>query len=161
MIQNDNRPLAMNAQTPRSPVSRAAKLGCGIVLPTVVFVIYQIVLLVSLDSGGGWDGMAIAFGSLVIVPALLIANCWTLFLPWQRKSTLFFAGTALPALVGVMELLMVHGPYGIRWAINAAFVAPFVWLWLFAIIIFTPFGYLTWRAIMRSNQARRQKPGTF
>lgn len=160
MMASDNPRPVIIVSNPRGPASRAARLGCGVVLPTILFVIYQILLLVSLDSGGGWDGIGIAFGSLIVVPGLLIANCWTLFLPWQRKSTLFFAGTALPALVSVMELLMVHGPYRIRWAINAAFVAPFVWLWLFAIILFTPLGYLTWRAIMRRNQERRQVPGT-
>lgn len=158
MIYGESRGLAMNAQTLRSPVSRSAKLGCGIVLPIVLFVIYQILLLVSLDSGGGWDGMAIAFGSLLIVPGLLIANCWTLFLSWPRKSTLFVAGTALPALVGVMELLMVHGPYRIRWAINAAFVAPFIGLWLFGIALFTPLGLLVWRAILRRIHARGYEP---
>lgn len=152
MTQSKNPLAELDVPDLRAPISRAAKLGCGVVLPAILFVIYQILLLVSLDSGGGWDGIALAFGSLVIVPGLLIANGWTLFLSWPRKSPLFFAGMALPALVGVMELLMVHGPYRIRWAINAAFVAPFPWLWLFAIALFSPLGFLTWRAARRRNR---------
>jgi hypothetical protein len=135
------------------PVSGGAKFGYGIFLPVVFFVACQILLILSLDSGGGWDGIGLAFGSLVIVPALLIANCWVLFIVWRRRSTVILAGTMLPAGIGAMEFLLVHGPFRIRWAVNAAFVAPFTWLWLFAALVFAPLAFFMLRPV-RGRQRR-------
>lgn len=123
-------------------VSGAAKLGYGVLLPAILFIVYQIVLIGSMNSTGGWEGMGIAFGSLVIVPALLIANCWVLFVAWMRRTAVMLAGIALPAVIGTAEYFLLHGPSWIRWAINAAFVAPFTWLWLFAMRLFAPLAFL-------------------
>lgn len=130
-----------NANVSSQAVSGAAKLSYGILLPILLFVFYQLVLIGSKDGSGSWDGMSIFFGSLFIVPALLIANCWVLFIAWTRKFSLILAGILLPTVIGAMEFFWMHGPSRIHSAINAAFVAPFAWLWLLAILLFAPLAF--------------------
>lgn len=75
--------------------------------------------------------MGIFFGSLVIVPGLLVLNGWVIPVRWGRRRCVFLAGVMLPVVIGVIEYFWLHGPSRTRSAINSAFVAPFVWIWLF------------------------------
>jgi hypothetical protein len=118
-------------------LSSLAKFGYGAALPVLVLVFCQALLILSLDSSGSWDGIGLALGSLVIVPGMLVANCWVLGRPWNARGRIFGAGLALPAILVFVEFLWLHGgPF--RRIINAAFVAPFVWVWLFALLFFVP-----------------------
>ncbi len=119
-------------------VSLVAKIGLGILLPVATFVAYQTALIGSTSGTGSWDGMGIFFGSIVIVPGLLVLNCWVIPVRWVQKRSVFLAGAMLPAAIGLVEYLWLHGPYKIRGAINAAFVAPGTWIWFFIIMLFAP-----------------------
>jgi hypothetical protein len=119
-------------------VSFAAKIGFGILLPVATFVAYQLALIGSTSGTGSWDGMTIFFGSIVIVPGLLVLNCWVIPVRWVQKRLVFLAGAMLPAVIGFVEYFWLHGPYKIRGAINAAFVAPGTWIWFFIIMLFAP-----------------------
>jgi hypothetical protein len=119
-------------------VSLVAKIGLGILLPVATFVGYQAALIGSTSGTGSWDGMGIFFGSIVIVPGLLVLNCWVIPVRWVKKRSVFLAGAMLPAVIGFVEYFWLHGPYKIRGAINAVFVAPGTWIWFFIIMLFTP-----------------------
>jgi hypothetical protein len=75
--------------------------------------------------------MSIFFGSIFIIPGLLIANCWVVPIQWGKRSAVYFSGLAIPAEIGAIEYFWLFGPDKIRWAINSVNVAPFPWIWLF------------------------------
>ena len=118
-------------------LSGFAKFGYGVALPVLALLVCQMLLILSLDSSGSWEGIGLAFGTLAIVPGMLVANCWVLARPWIARGRILVAGLALPAVLIFAEFLWLHGgPF--RRIINAAFVAPFVWVWLFALLFFLP-----------------------
>lgn len=119
-------------------VSTLSKIGYGIVLSETVFVAYQLTLIGSTSGTGSWDGMTIFFGTLFIVPGLLVANCWVIPIQWSRRGTIFFAGLMVPAVIGVIEFLWLYGSDKIRWAIKSAMSAPSFGTWLFIFLLFTP-----------------------
>jgi len=125
-----------STQSP-AKLSGLAKFGYGVALPVLVLLVCQALLILSLDSSGSWDGIGLALGSLVIVPGMLVANCWVLARPWIARGRILGAGLALPAALVFVEFLWLHGG-PLRRIINAAFVAPFVWVWLFALLFFVP-----------------------
>jgi len=118
-------------------VSGAAKFSFGVVLPVLAFIGYQVALVGSSSGHGNWEGMGVAYGSIVIVPGLFVINIWIFPLQWQRRFTVFLAGLALPAVIGLVEYFWIYGT-GTRRAINAAFVAPFLWIWMFVALLFAP-----------------------
>lgn len=133
-------------------VSASGKIGLGILLPTMAFVAYQVVLIEAARGRGDWAGMGLAFGSFVLVPGLLIANCWVLFRGWRRRLALLLSGFVLPGVIGVMEYV------GIRWEssatrtpIDALFVSPFVGLWLIVALVFSPLLLSVALAIVRAR----------
>ena len=114
------------------------KIGYGILLPELAFIAIQFILIESTSGTGRWDGMGIFFGSIFIIPGLLIANFWVVPIQWGRRSALLFSGLAIPAAIGAVEYLWLWGPSRIRWAINSTIVEPFLWIWLFALLMFMP-----------------------
>jgi hypothetical protein len=101
-------------------LSSAAKFTYGILLPLAIFIAYQFALIGSDDGNGSWDGMYIFFGSLVLVPALLVANCWVIPVRWRQRRRVFAAGMALPCLIAVPEYLFMHGPLSVQASILKA-----------------------------------------
>jgi hypothetical protein len=148
----------MNERAEMPSVSLVAKIGFGILIPVVFFVGYQLALIGSTSGTGSWDGMSLFFGSLVIVPGLLVVNCWVLPLRWKRKFTLFFAGMMLPAAIGLVEYLWLQGPTKARAAINGAFVAPCIWIWLFGVAFFVPLIVSVTHAVIRRGKSVGPKP---
>lgn len=88
---------------PGTPVAAGTKLGYGLVLPLGVFLLYQFWLMGTRDGTGSWDGMNIFFWSLGLIPGLAIANIWVFPLTWRKRSHLFCAALALPAIVAFWE----------------------------------------------------------
>lgn len=119
-------------------VSIPSKIGYGILLPLMIFIVYQFILIGSQDGTGSWDGMSLFFGSLFIVPGLLIANCWVIPIRWSKRRVVFLTGLGLPAVIGAVEFFWLFGPHKLRWAINSTMVAPFPWIWLFVVLLFSP-----------------------
>ena len=136
-------------------VSAAAKIGYGILLPLVGFIACQLALIGSTNGTGSWDGIGIVFSSLVSVPGLLVINGWVLPLRWDRRRSVLLAGLVLPAVIGAVEYLWLHGPYKMRGAINAAFVSPFVWVWLFIILLCAPLAVSLTYAVVRGRTNAR------
>jgi hypothetical protein len=119
-------------------VSTTTRIAYGILLPLVVFIVYQFILIGSQSGTGSWDGMSLFFGSIFIVPGLLLANCWVIPTRWGGRMAVLLAGLGLPTVVGVVEFFWLYGPDKIRWAINSIMVAPFPWIWLFIVLLFMP-----------------------
>lgn len=92
------------------PVSVLARLGNGVLLPLVLFVGWQYLLIASTSGTGSWAGMTLFFASLAVVPALLVLDLWVLGVRWRGHFRCFFAGLALPALVGAFEGWLMYGP---------------------------------------------------
>ncbi len=118
-------------------LSGFAKFGYGLALPVLVLFLCQVLLLLSLSGSGSWDGMGLGLATLFILPGMLVANCWVLPWPWTTRRQLFAAGLALPALLVLAEFLWLYGGPARR-LIHAAFVAPFLWVWLFFLLLFVP-----------------------
>ena len=115
----------------------AAKFGYGVALPVLTLVIYQVLLGVSLDSSGSWDGMGLVVAMILSIPGMLVANCWVPMHSWATRRKVLVAGLALPALLALTEFLWLYGGPARR-IINAAFVAPFIWVWLFVALLYLP-----------------------
>jgi hypothetical protein len=62
--------------------------------------------------------------SIVAVPAVMLVNCWTLFVSWRGSLPLLLAGLAMPALAGAVFTMFVHGRGVAKRAAEAA-LAPF------------------------------------
>ncbi|HTT08530.1 MAG TPA: hypothetical protein VMH34_07050 [Gammaproteobacteria bacterium] len=134
-------------------VSMGARVCLGILLPVMVFIGYQFALIKSLDGTGSWDGMSLAFGSLFIVPGLYVTNLWVVMNQWARKSEAFIAGMMIPSVIALVEYLWVGDySYKARTAINHAFIAPFLWIWLFVFMLFTPLIVSIIRAIINGKR---------
>jgi hypothetical protein len=97
-------------QTTNHQVSTPSKIGYGILLPEIVFVAYQLILIGSTSGTGSWDGMGVFFGSVFIVPGLLVANCWVIPIHWEQKGSAFLAGLMTPAVIGAIEFFWLYGP---------------------------------------------------
>ncbi len=141
-------------------LSGFAKLSYGLVLPVLVLFLCQVALLLSLSGSGSWDGMGLVLATLFILPGMLLANCWVLPWRWTTRGQLFAAGLALPAVLVLAEFLWLHGG-PVRRLINAAFVAPFLWVWLFFLLLFVPLiASLVYAARRRSRPAGRDTGDT-
>lgn len=136
-------------------VSILAKIVNAILVPDLLFIAGQAALVESTSGTGSWDGMGIAFGSLVLVPGLLVLNCWVMPLRWQRKLRVFIAGLLIPAFISLTEYLWLHGPRPLRAAMYHASVAPFLWFWFYGFLLFVPLLASLSFAVMRW----KNKPG--
>lgn len=131
-----------------------ARMGYGVLLPVMVFIGYQFALIGSTSGTGSWDGMSLFFGSLFLVPGLVLLNGWVVPLRWKRGLAPFLAGLILPAIIGLTEYGWLYGPSPIRAAVNAAFVAPFVWVWAFLCLLCAPLGAVILRAVWHRLRRR-------
>jgi hypothetical protein len=90
------------------PVSVLSRIVNGLLLPLALLILWQVVLIESTRGTGSFGGMTIFFLSLVLVPAVLVLNLWVLLVRWQSHFRAFFAGLALPAVVGMAEALLLY-----------------------------------------------------
>jgi hypothetical protein len=129
--------LQPSAKPADKRVSVLWRLFYGILLPVILFIICQALLIQSTSGTGSWDGMGIAFGSLVLVPMLFVANFWIVITRFKNIRKLLPAANSIPFFIVVLEYLWLHGKFGIRKALNSAMVGTF-WLWTIAVLIFMP-----------------------
>lgn len=114
-------------------VSIASRLLNGLVLPLLLFLLWQWALMASTSGTGSWAGMGLFFFSLLAVPALPVLNLWVLAVPWRGHFRAFFGGLALPALIGAAEFLLLHGRDWQKKLIGAAISGPYAPLTLIAL----------------------------
>jgi hypothetical protein len=115
----------MAAAAPRPPISVLARIGNGVLLPVVVFVGWQYLLIASTSGTGSWAGMTIFFASLAVVPGLLVLDLWVLGVRWRGHFRAFFAGLALPAVVGAFETWLLYGPKSQHRSLNSFLETPY------------------------------------
>lgn len=110
------------------PTSQAlpvrTRFWLGSVLPVLILV-GLVALLIATGIGRREAPMIVFFASLVAVPGLVLANCWTLFIAWTSRVRLLLSAAALPALFFLGALLFTHGAS--RWQEAGMLVlAPFM-----------------------------------
>jgi hypothetical protein len=93
--------------TPR--ISIAARFWLGAALPTLALVLF-ILFLVFATGGKETGPVVVLIVSIVAVPATMLANCWVLFVNWNRRVLLFAGGLAVPSYVGCAMAIFLHGP---------------------------------------------------
>jgi hypothetical protein len=102
-------------------------------------------LLLITGDGKREAPMIVFFASLVAVPAVILLNCWVLFVSWRRPSRLLASALVLPALVLLGSVLFIHGSESWQ-ELGMLLLAPFLMvpmnslglvaiLWLLAIVV--------------------------
>lgn len=97
------------------PISIFSRFLCGVIVPMVVLLAFELLLFqTALGKGerAGFASMGIAFVSFTAFPCVMLVNCWTLFVDWNRRLAAFFAGVPVPAAIGVGMAFLVHGGMG-------------------------------------------------
>lgn len=84
----------------------------GLLLPVALFILWQLVLAETTRGTGSFAGMVLFFASLFVVPALLVLNLWVVLIRWRGHFAAFFAGLAIPAAAGALELVIMYGSKG-------------------------------------------------
>lgn len=144
---------ARGVNDPPRAISVLARFGNGVALPMVLFVLWQWVLIASTSGTGSWAGMTVFFTSLVTVPALLVLDSWVLAVRWRGHFRAFFAGLALPAIVGAAEFYLMHGGSRRGSLGDAVLASPLAPLVLIALAV--PLIAATTLAIGRRRRERR------
>ena len=86
----------------------STKFWLGAVTPAIGL---ALVVAAALATGQGKAEapLLLFFASVVAVPGVLLLNCWVLFVAWSSRIRMLVAACAMPALVGLGALLVVHG----------------------------------------------------
>jgi hypothetical protein len=96
----------------------------GSILPALILV-GLVALLLATGRGRREAPMIVFFASLVAIPGLVLANCWTLFVRWSSPVHLALSAAALPSLFLLGAVLFVHGTG--RWQeVGMLVLAPFL-----------------------------------
>ena len=96
------------------PLTFARKAYLGIALPLALFALWQWILVETTRGDGTFSGMLLFLAQAALLPAVAVANAWTLPLAWRSPPALVAAGCALPAAVGAVEVALVHGTGSFR-----------------------------------------------
>lgn len=80
----------------------------GSVIPSLVLAML-VGLLLATGNGKREAPLMVFFTSLFAVPAIILLDCWVLFVNWQKRSLLIAAGAAIPAIYLFGCLLFIHG----------------------------------------------------
>lgn len=88
------------------PVSTLAKLWWGVILPALMLCGWVVLLMATTRE---FMPLLLLVLAIVVVPAVMLANCWTLFVAWRGSLPLLLAGLAIPALAGAVLTTFVHG----------------------------------------------------
>ena len=142
----------------------STKFWLGVVIPAIGL---ALVVTAALATGQGKAEapMLLFFASLVAVPGVLLLNCWVLFVAWSSRIRMLVAACAIPAVVGLGALLVVHGTG--HWQEAGLFIfLPFqmvpitypravgaVWILLLLLAV------LAARAVQRGRERERQDFG--
>jgi hypothetical protein len=86
----------------------STKFWLGAVIPAIGLALLMTAVIAS-GRGKGEAPMLVFFTSLAAVPAVLLLNCWVLFVAWSSLTRLLVAGCAIPAFVSMGAVLLVHG----------------------------------------------------
>jgi len=105
----------------RIPVSTLAKPWWGVVLPALMLCGWVALLMATATE---FMPLLLLVLAIVVVPAVMLANCWTLFVAWRGSLPLLLAGFAIPALSAAVLTTFAHGR-GAAQRIAEAVLAPF------------------------------------
>ena len=130
-------------------LSWKAIIGYGLLVPVAVLVAFDFILGEASRGKGGFEAAWLVIVGIVIVPGLLVANCWLFFVRWSGRTWVFFAGLVLPTLMGVAQAAFLYGPREFsRWG-NAVLTAWPALLWVFLALFFLPLLTLLMRSVLR------------
>lgn len=140
------------------PVSVITRALFALVLAEVFFIACQALLIHSTDGTGSWDGMGIAFGSLVLVPMLLITNCWVVLTRFRHKWKILLASLFIPGTTAILEYLWLNYKFGVRNLMQRLFVGRY-WVWFFIFLNFLPLIITSVVRIVKYMKSRKIRPG--
>ena len=131
-----------------------AILGNGLLLPVALLVTFEVALAEASRGEGGFEAAYLAIIGILVTPGLLLANCWLFFRRWHSHWRVFFAGLALPMLMGVSLALMLYAPRDLsRWGNSMLNAWPWL-LWAVLALFYVPLVVVVIRAIVRRGAHR-------
>jgi hypothetical protein len=89
-------------------VSVNGRFLLGAVLPALALAAV-VGLLIATGGGLREAPMIVFFAALFAVPAVVLLNCWVLFVSWPRRTPLVGSGLLLPAIFALGSALFIHG----------------------------------------------------
>jgi hypothetical protein len=105
-------------------------------------------------GGGGFEAAFLVITGLVVVPGILVANCWLFFVRWPGRGTLLLAGLLLPGLMGLAQALLFFGPHRLLDPINQALAQTPWLLWAALGFFFVPLAAMGLRSAAGRLRAR-------
>lgn len=147
----------MTTDSENKPVPVVIRALFALVLAEVFFIACQALLIHSTDGTGSWDGMGIAFGSLVLVPMLLVTNCWVVLTRFRHKWTVLLASLFIPGTTAILEYLWLNYKFGVRNLMQRLFVGRY-WVWFFIFLNFLPLIVTATVRIVKHIRSRQPCP---
>lgn len=144
----------MTTDSENKPVPVVIRALFALVLAEVFFIACQALLIHSIDGTGSWDGMGIAFGSLVLVPMLLVTNCWVVITRLRHKWMVLLTSLLIPGTTAILEYLWLNYKFGVRNFMQHLFVGQY-WLWFFIFLNFLPLIITVTVRIVKHMKSRR------
>jgi hypothetical protein len=92
-------------------VDRRTKLIIGVILPYVLFIMFHIILVISVGGKGdlGFAGMTLFYSSFVYIPVLVLCNYLIMIPAWRHVSIVKIFGLVLPVIAALIEYKFIYG----------------------------------------------------
>jgi hypothetical protein len=127
--------------------------GWGLLVPAVLLTGWDVILGGASRGSGGFEAAFLVITGLVVIPGIVVANCWLYFVRWPGRGTLLLAGLVLPGLMALAQTLLFFGPRRLLDPVNRALTQSPWLLWMFVGLFFVPLAVMILRAAVRQPDA--------
>jgi hypothetical protein len=93
------------------PIS--ARFWFGVVQPTALLA-FWIAAVIATGQGKEWAPAGLLIASLAALPAIMLVNCYVLFVAWKSRARMLLAAHAIPGAMALASLAFVHGTPDVR-----------------------------------------------
>jgi hypothetical protein len=88
------------------PVS--SRFWLGVVQPTALLALW-VAAVIATGQGREWAPATLLIASLAALPAIMLVNCYVLFVDWKSRARMVLAAHAIPGAMVLAALAFVHG----------------------------------------------------